>query len=233
MNDNNLNALTIEYHQCDDDGLFEADNSVISRDQLTWVLFRNLDAALVSLIKRADLVLGCVAWLTSEPILRALAKVPHGVSLVVQKEDFLRPDVGGRTRWKTHLRDLYSGLPEPPERHNFPGLVSKLSMCANPGIDPVRCVGNHNTDKNPAFPRMHNKFLVFCRYQYNTISPYSVWTGSFNFTKNATLSLENAIVLSDPGIVDAYYKEWGHIVALSESLDWESEWSAPEWRVGS
>ena len=56
------------------------------------------------------------------------------------------------------------------------------------------------------------------------IHPYAVWTGSFNFTRNATMSFENAVVLYDPNIVRAYYHEYGQIVFLSESLDWTKSW---------
>jgi len=63
--------------------------------------------------------------------------------------------------------------------------------------------------------------------------PYEVWTGSFNFTKNATYSFENAVLSKDQNIVGAFFREFGQIAALSESLDWETEWTAPDWRIGS
>jgi len=31
----------------------------------------------------------------------------------------------------------------------------------------------------------------------------------------------------------AYADEYGHILALSETLDWNSEWIEPEWRIGT
>ena len=34
-------------------------------------------------------------------------------------------------------------------------------------------------------------------------------------------------------IVQAYYQEWGQVFALSEPLDWESEWVEPEYRIGT
>ena len=87
---------------------------------------------------------------------------------------------------------------------------------------------------------MHNKFLVFCKTlkgdedgDREVIVPKSVWTGSFNFSKNATNSLENAVYIRDEKIAKAYFSEWSQIEGLSEPLDWESEWVAPEWRIGS
>ena len=63
--------------------------------------------------------------------------------------------------------------------------------------------------------------------------PYAVWTGSFNLTKNASYSFENAIYTTDSEIVRAYYNEYGQIASMSEPLDWESDWIEPEWRIGS
>jgi hypothetical protein len=218
-----------------------SDNGAVSTDGGVTVHFRNLEEHLLGHIRRSQIVVGCVAWLTSDTILRALASVPIGVSIVVQKEDFLRPDIGSASNWKAELRQRYGRLKELPERHLLGGLVGSLSVCTDPTIQPVRCVGNHNRDKKTAFPRMHNKFLVFCDvtelqeggYSGVEIRPQTVWTGSFNLTKNATMSLENALVLSDPSIVRAYFCEWEQVLALSEQLDWESDWCEPEWRVGT
>ncbi|MNG29679.1 hypothetical protein D3C84_1151500 [compost metagenome] len=86
---------------------------------------------------------------------------------------------------------------------------------------------------------MHNKFIVFAKVDdgsidtFETITPYAVWTGSFNFTKSATLSLENALFITDAKIVKAYFEEYGQIAAMSEELDWTSEWVTPDWRIGT
>lgn len=216
-----------------------ADNSTAGF--ASTVYFRNLNQHLIEHIQQADLVIGCVAWMTNTSILTAMASVPHGVSIIVQKEDFLRPDLEAQQGWQWRLRQLYNSLPAPPERYTFHPLVGGLSYAGDPSIQPVRCVGNHNNTRTPAFPRMHNKFLVFCNvgkttgdsYSTSPIQPHTVWTGSFNLTQTATESLENALVITDPPIVEAYYNEWQSILALSEPLDWTTEWAFPEWRLGS
>jgi len=206
------------------------------------VYFRDIEKALLNWLKFAQnsVVLGAVAWLTNEKILKALSQV-HSAHIIVQKEDFLRPDGNNTSNWPAKLRRLYDALPSPVARHELGEFVAGLSYCGDPLFDAVRCVGNHNSDKNPAFPRMHNKFLVFANLKKDTTVdfesfecvPWGVWTGSFNFTKNATNSLENALFIHDKKIIDAYFKEWQQIAALSEPLDWEFPWVAPEWRVGS
>lgn len=108
-------------------------------------------------------------------------------------------------------------------------------------INPVSCVGNINNAKVAAFPRMHNKFLIFAKrnnnseltYDEKSIIPYAVWTGSYNITKNASMSFENALYITDLKIVNAFYKEFAQIIALSESLDWFKDWVEPQWRIGT
>lgn len=215
------------------------------------VYFREIEKHLLGHIAEADIVVGCVAWLTSFPVLMALA-FKRGVSLIVQKEDFLRPDIATHTRWSHRLRAAYESLPSTLGRYDLPVCsvedcehrprIYGMSCCSDPTIEAVRCVGNHNTDKQPAFPRMHHKFILLCRelpdaspYDggFRRYEPYAVWTGSFNFTANAGLSLENALFITLPVIVHAYWHEWGEVSALSEPLDWDTPWMAPEWRLGT
>ncbi len=68
----NLNDLRIENADGPDEGL--KDYRAVSQDGLTTVLFKNLEDELVARIQQADVVVGCVAWLTSERILRKLAE---------------------------------------------------------------------------------------------------------------------------------------------------------------
>lgn len=217
----------------------QEDYSATSSCGTVRAIFRDLEAVLIAEIERADYVYGCVAWLTSEPILRALAQ-KQGVQIVVQKEDFLRPDLEARSSWARSLRAMYDALKNPIDRYGVSGRTHFMSSCRDPSIDAVRCVGNHNLSKQPAFPRAHHKFVLFGNlvkeegddYQ-PYVRPYAVWTGSFNFTKNAGRSFENAVILTDPFIVAAYEHEWSQILALSEPLDWETVWAAPEWRIGT
>jgi len=212
-----------------------------SQDEKISVYFRDLESHLIEYIQEADIVLGCVAWLTSEPILKALAHL-KGVSIIVQKEDFLRPDLTHRPNWTRRLRTLYKNLPDTLDRYSIHGTLNGMSCAGDPSIDPVRCVGNYNSEKKPAFPRSHHKFVLFCEllvpseeHDFGDADyiPYAVWTGSFNFTETASRSFENALVLRDPAIVQAFYEEYSQVAALSEPLDWEAEWSEPEWRIGT
>jgi hypothetical protein len=227
----NLNHVMIET-DAGQGGRPPRDNSLVIGDA---VYFRDLEGHLVRNIRQADAVIGCVAWLTSRSVLEALAAVPFGVSVVVQKEDFLRPD--GRCQGRQSYFARYSQIPARLCRRNCPGLVSTLSTQADPSIQPIRCVGQRAPRTAPVNPRMHNKFFVFCRTRPGTyhelLVPYRVWTGSYNPSWNATNSLENAVVLDSPPMALAFYNEWSQIFALSEPLDWESEWVAPELREGS
>ena len=210
----------------------------VSDDGNVEVVLRNLPNALIGLMRQYEAAVGCVAWLTHFDILDAMARL-KSVAVIVQKEDFLRPDIGQWSDWKNTLRRKYNAL-SGIERYGYGKcIVPGLSYCGDPSLDGVRCVGNHNTDKDPAFPRAHHKFLVLGDLEprgegyEDLFIPRAVWTGSFNFTLNANRSFENAVILHDPKIVDAFYQEWAHLMSLSEPLDWTSDWVAPEFRIGS
>jgi phosphatidylserine/phosphatidylglycerophosphate/cardiolipin synthase-like enzyme len=203
------------------------------------IIFKNHQARLLEEIRRWPIVLGCVAWLTDRQILRALAACEH-VNIIVQKEDFLRPDIGGRRA--ASLRPFYDSLPSPLSRYELPAGISGFSYCSDPSIEAVRCVGNHNRQRLPAWPRMHNKFLVFCdrhvepdQWEGNrtVVLPRRVWTGSYNLSATACRSWENAILIDSPEVAEAYTREFAQILTFSERLDWESDWVEPEYRIGS
>lgn len=195
-------------------------------------VFKNHTDRLIQEIQRHDVVFGCVAWVTNHRILRALAE-KRGVALIVQKEDFLRPDVGGPD--KNELRALYRSLPT-LERPEFSGVLGKMSSCGDPDIG-VRCCGFKANKKATA--RCHHKFVIFGKKipnqkrGYGTIQADAVWTGSFNFTYNSERSFENAVIIRRPAIVQAFVSEFEQIAALSEPLDWSSDYVEPEWRFGT
>lgn len=220
------------------------------------VHFRDLESPLLRYINEADAVVGCVAWFTNLQVLGALAS-KQAASILVQKEDFLRPDLGpSKARWKADLQAHYEALrPIEVPLHIEAGWLEVRTAEELVGLgEPVnyvgiRCVGHYQAaepEKNteagkkfrPAIPRMHHKFLVFLRKRSELDSevlegawpyrPYAVWTGSYNITGNGKASLENALFVRDEKLAAAYCDEWAQLVELSEPLDWKSEYAAPE-----
>ena len=90
--------------------------------------------------------------------------------------------------WKLKLRNAYDKIKSHGDRFAWPGLIGDLSTSFDPTIKSIQCVGNHNSEKKSAFPRMHNKFLVFSNFvEHNkplpegysiTLENKEVWTGS-------------------------------------------------------
>jgi hypothetical protein len=204
--------------------------------------FGDLTSSVVEFIQGAELIVGCVAWLTSTPILDALADTQ--VAIVVQKEDFLRPDINPTPGWKAQLHERYARLREGPGRGMYPAPLGACTTNCDPSIEPVRCVGHHNRDQRSAIPRAHHKFVLRCRVNDRMghlfsrlnddyITPEHLWTGSFNFSANGGRSLENAISTANQDICAAYFDEFCRVAAISEPLDWETEWATPEWRLGT
>ena len=196
------------------------------------VVFSDIVDAVDAELREADVVVGCVAWFTNTRLLRTLTK-KDGVAFIVQKEDFLRPD-GPIDGWKQHLQRLYEGL-RGLDRYDsiFDNtLVSSLSVCSDPTLEPVRCCGTYVPGKTDLrVPKMHHKFAVL--FKKNNAKPYGVIAGSWNWTANATRSLENVTIFHDEKLAQAYLNEFAFVAALSEPLDWESEYVAPEWRIGT
>ena len=188
------------------------------------VMFRNHKKELMAILeeerKKGSACFGAIAWMTNRDILRKMAELP--TAILVQKEDFLRPDTGKPSpHWKKQIRDAYLALTPPADsRYGMPGIVPNLSFAGDPDMEPVRCVGERpKVSSNNR--RMHNKFLVFAKresfkgnesmnlLEHNAVwKPHSVWTGSYNITANAELSWENFIYIRSEEIAQAYLDEW-------------------------
>lgn len=228
MNSEDLNKILIPDSNSDGVALGDWD---MGHD--VKVHFRDLKSKLLKLIDSADYVFGCVAWLTDEELLDAL-RSKAGVSLIVQKEDFLRPDSPGTSHVnKQRLRDAYDALPGIWRHHFGVGVGHLLSHGGDTWVEGVRCVGFDR--RKPFAPVMHHKFALFAKRfrgrQWE--QPAIAWTGSYNWTRTANRSLENAVVIRDPKAVKGFYLEYQQLLGLSEPLDWTSEWVAPEWRIGT
>jgi hypothetical protein len=184
----------------------------------------DLSKPVLDFIDDAPSIVGCVAWLTSKPLLEALARVPE-VALLVQKERNLRE---GEDSWSVELRRRYAALGTGPMRRTFPGPLAETDGPAR--IEPIRCVGYLNSGANPNAPRLHHKFLVAGETVGTRWVPQRVWTGSFNFSANAGNSAENAVVIDDPVVAAAYLDEFSRMAAISEPLAWASRMSKPALR---
>jgi hypothetical protein len=202
-----------------------------------------LDAALARWIRNSEFVFACFAWLTNYRVLDSLASC-SGCQVVVQKEDFLRPDAGHGPRSNETLRRKYEALRCPVARYFMPGVAGGLSVCYDQHVDAVRCAGVANQSRRKASPRMHHKFAVRCAVdvvhpevvgleRQVSFRPTAVWTGSFNPTANGAKSRENAVCIESEQVASFYLDEWSKVFAMSEPLNWTSEWMEPEYRIGT
>jgi len=182
-------------------------------------VFRNIEESLIEEINKHTLVVGCVAWLTSEPILEALQG--KQVQFVLQQEDWLRPDSDDWTMQKQRrLYDKLTGI------NNF---YASVSTSWSGTIAPIYLCGKPKT-KTRYQPRMHHKFILFGNeYDSSIPEPFNLlWTGSYNITKNATHSLENGIFIKNAEIIEAYRQEWRQVLLSSVRVQdkwWDKEYS--------
>jgi hypothetical protein len=199
----------------------------MSSNGITAVFDRHTEV-LCEEIRAWPAVIGCMAWLTNADILTALRG--RDVCIIIQKEDWLRPDSGGWT--KQRLRSLYQAL-DGINKHVF---NTGYGTLGDEGHPPVMCCGIIGSQAQVT-PRMHHKFLVFgdyiCHGGSKAFMPRAVWTGSFNATYNATQSLENAVLIRDPVHAATFYEEWRTILGIAEPLDWNQTWIASDHRIGT
>lgn len=211
----NLNSLIHSNHSIHSNGIS--------------IIFREVKPLLISLIQESEIVLGAVAWLTDIDILKALSKTK--CQIILQKEDFLRPDMDSSSEKynETILRTHYDNLKFPLKTINFESKILELSYDNIFDIEPVRCFGYFNEKLRHCTPKMHNKFLIFATFDKVTqkIIPKKVWTGSANFTTMSMHSLENCVIIDDEIIAKQYMKEYEYIYSLSETLNWTHSWVSP------
>lgn len=156
----------------------------------------------------------------SEPIIEALSSRP--TALILNKEWALRS--GDTSSYAVHQRERLSRLRGGMLASGFPSPLCDVAP-ARTKLEAVRCAGHSPRVRSQNSPLMHHKFLV----RLSGGKPVAVWTGSFNFTANASSSLENAVEIHDPVIAGAYLAEFARVAAISEPLEFAAGKSDPSW----
>jgi hypothetical protein len=242
------------YKESEQEVDFSRNYSTISSDGDVEIIFRNIKQYLIDRLNNLPdnwAVIGCVAWLTDPDILRALFKKCIGVT--IQKEEFLRPDKIQPTKadfleWSKMLLKLYEeavkfkALPMHYPKFEFTTRLDELTGYQHAEAGDFRCIGYAapNRTERSTIPLMHHKFLVIVEIrkemqpvkygqpkETEVLRPKMVWTGSYNMSANASDSLENAVIMKDPKILQAYCQEWANLYFNSERLDWQDEYFYP------
>lgn len=92
-------------------------------------------------------------------------------------------------------------------------------------VDAVRAHGERSTTRNAHVARMHHKFFVVFR----NATPFGVWTGSYNPTRVAAQSAENAVWIEDERIATLYAHEHVRLLLASQPVRWTDRHRAPIW----
>ena len=179
------------------------------------VHFRNLEEVLLREVRQADILLGCVAWITSQPILEEIAKKP--ACLIVDRK---------LPRMNQKLQGLYKKVQVHPKDpiyemlksgHGWADYFCYSSKSGRP--IPHTIYGDWNFEAGLYFVDggswryMHHKFLLMLKYNGicscgKSLYKPTVWTGSYNFTKNAKTGLENATIIRDPTVCASFLCEF-------------------------
>lgn len=167
-------------------------------------------------------VVGCVAWLTHPDLLHLLLRARRAgalVQFVVTKEAYLRQKTNAARRRYDELAELTAAE-----------LRALRGAAAAPAAGPeacVRCLGLAGGHRHQA--RMHHKFVVAGRVAADGsgLQPEVAALGSFNWTANATKSLESVAVLRGPAECAALVREYRQVAAASEPCHYRTRAPAP------
>lgn len=201
-NDNN----NIIYHgNCDgfdnrvsiDDKLYTGLSYVIEKPPkigFTTIFLKDIRDHLLNIISQYDYAVGCMYLFTDEEI----------ADIFKDYKEFKIVLCGSQISTFGTCKNIFTDAPiDDKSRREI------LKYPTPPSIDSSYCR-----------PIMHNKFIVFRKEVLDNkgnviIMNDAVWTGSYNFTKNASKSMENAVLIENTEIADLYYEEWVKISAIA------------------
>lgn len=165
--------MTFNFNTADPvgDGFTKLDNNNIENQACSAsAFFRNIKSELIININKADAVFGCVAWLSNADIISALAS-RENVSIVLsdKSKTSLSSDINSKSNWLklkalantfNHFHTLIH-IDDTPTRSAKPDdAIRPLSVLS------ANALGYTPSEKS-SLPLMHNKFLVFCKIEYD------------------------------------------------------------------
>jgi phosphatidylserine/phosphatidylglycerophosphate/cardiolipin synthase-like enzyme len=181
---------------------------------------RNHVSKLVELLsqyaKPGKFIIGCVAWVTHQNIFDALSSARAAgaiVQIIVNKERHLHSSQNEndlRSRCDAVTPDLTQGEL----------LLMKGNCKSNRKQACFRCIGTANGGLHT--PRMHHKFVVLGTFDSVALKPVTALVGSFNWTNNASHSLESVLKVSETSDLEALLAEFQQISIRSEPLQYTS-----------
>ena len=124
------------------------------------------------------------------------------------------PDVGFISRQSQQEPSHHAWNPLPPDL-----AVEVLSPTDNEKVMAIK-VGNYLAAKTIVWlvSPLEQSIAVFVPNEpVKHFGIDAVWTGSFNFTTNATRSFENSVLISDKSIAQAYLDEYLYLYPFTES----------------
>lgn len=198
------------------------------------VHFQDIKSHLLRYIEKSSYCIGCVAWCTDFDVLDALAS-RKGAHIIIQndavatrqyKHDTFRPKLREKYRhlkpfdWLGWERAYWNAVPEFKQIPFMPSALIKhdavsVRVCGQRQTNKQHHQRQQQTEEKEVPSMMHHKFLLYLNAQ-GVI--YGVSTGSYNFSKNASQSLENFQYIEDPRVAQHYFLEYLRVLHCSEPL---------------
>ncbi len=179
-------------------------------------IFEGVIDELCKEIKQANVVFGDVMSVTSKKVISALEGL-DSCQLVLNKKSYGKHHLYSRIRCLYTPRNILYNLEEAIDDGSWDDDLESIRYCGS--LD----------ESEPAL--MHNKIIVLAKIDPRNfrLDPYAVWSGSCNFSFNASRSFENAIITYNRKVAVQYYKEYKQILARSESIKNLNSFYNPQW----
>jgi len=172
-----------------------SNESISTKKPKIEVHFDNIVDAIVKYIKCYDLIKVCCAWFTCPLIIEALGE--RDSEVIVGSTEFLTK---GHPEYREKLAsELIMSLGKGNVRVCVRDKITKLTEVVDEGI-------------------VHNKFMIFYKYEDSKPVPCAVITGSYNYTVTARNNKENIIYVEDKLVAEAYDNDYAKIRLKTKAL---------------
>ncbi|MGK0236497.1 MAG: phosphatidylserine/phosphatidylglycerophosphate/cardiolipin synthase-like enzyme [Psychroserpens sp.] len=212
----------------------------VSTDDIE-IHFDNIEEHIVDLISDSTLFFGCAYTFSNKKIIEALSKKKEKKVCIILDKSMSHQSMSNKSKkdsiydaleaFDFDLQELGDGLFDkdeffaasllPRKNNTSPirvfGGVASYDKQKSDNAKVTSGIAKPGIKADFKFPALHHKFLVCCDKKENGKLKFNcVITGSFNFSANAPVCMENIVVIKNEEVVLGFYEEWRRCFIFSE-----------------
>lgn len=191
-------------------------------------VMRRQEECILQLVDKADAIVVSCYMMSRQPFFDALAQKDR-VFLLCHKTNLVGPTEARSAqpflKRLAVLRKQSRQFQTSELRTSVPWLERTLPRKTLPL---ARCVGAYQDSFTT--PLMHDKTVIALRKKKTQYIPFALWTGTNNFTENATRSIGAGTLIEDPHTAMLRLNDILNYTLSSEPIPWRSQRLQPQWR---